>query len=210
MKNNIKKICFMLAAGTILLSASVFAQTETLSLDLICNIIASHNVTEGNFVQKKHSAKDGRNLVSTGTFVFSKEAIILNTTTPIASKMGITAMGLITENANGQRRFIDNSENSTFTSIAYIIGAMFTGNKDALENYFTCQFSGTPKSWSLVLSPKDVTIAATITSLEIKGSSSTISGFVMKLGGNTTTITLSNQTYKDSLSDEHKKFLLAK
>ena len=199
----------MLASLLLLPAISIFAQnSESLSLDYVCNVLASHNVTEGNFVQKKHSAKDGRNLVSMGTFVFSKEAIILNTTTPIASKMGITPKGLITENANGQRRVIDNSENQTFTSIAYIIGAMFTGNKEALESYFVCQLSGTPNNWTLVLSPKDVTLASTITSLEIKGSS-TITSFVMKLGGNTTTTTLSNQTFRDTLSDEHKKFLLA-
>ena len=202
-----KKTIFALLASFFFLTGSIFAQS--LSLDDICKVLSAHKVTEGNFVQKKYSPKDGRNMVSSGTFVFSTEGIILNTLRPISSKTGITPKAIINETSNGQRRIMDNSENATFSSISNMVVAILNGDKTELENNFVCDISGTAQSWKVILTPKDSTIASTISSIELNGNSSTITSLVMNASGNTTTTTLSNHSFKNGLSDENKKFLFA-
>lgn len=205
---NLKKNLLLIIAGGALFVSAIFAQDSDLSVDYICKILSASPVTEGNFIQKKYSNKDGRSLVSSGNFVFSKDGIILNTKKPFSSKTGITSTMMIIENAEGKKRVIDNSENANFSSISNVIVSLLNGNKAELEENFLCEISGTKSDWSLKLTPLDSTLASVLTSLELKGANS-LTSFVMTSTSGVTTTNLSNLTFREILSDEDKRFLTA-
>lgn len=190
-----------------------FAETNSnLTIDDICSSLTSSKVTSGDFVQEKNSPKLSRPLASSGNFIISDKGIVWAAQKPFKTSTVITENSITQIGLNGKRQVIDGSSNEIFKSVAATLSSLFTGNKAALETYFTIsEFSSDSSSWKMDLLPKDKTISSAILKISLGGKiqnqkASLDSMKIFQSGESSTSYALSNQKYSQELSDEQKKF----
>lgn len=182
------------------------------SIDDICDSLTSSKVTSGDFTQEKISPKLTRPLVSSGNFLFCGKGIVWAAQKPFKTSTVITENSITQIGLNGKKQVTDGSSNEIFKSVAATISSLFTGNKAALETYFTISnFSSDSSSWKMDLLPKDKTISSAINQIELSGAiqnqkASLNSMKILQTGESSTSYELSNQKYSQELSDEQKKF----
>lgn len=191
----------------------LFAETNSnLTIDDICSSLTSSKVTSGDFVQEKTSPKLSRPLVSSGNFIISDKGIVWAAQKPFKTSTIITENSITQIGLNGKKQVIDGSSNEIFKSVAATLSSLFTGNKAALETYFTISdFSSDSSSWKMDLLPKDKTISSAILKISLGGKiqnqkASLDSMKILQSGESSTSYALSNQKYSQELSDEQKKF----
>lgn len=206
---SLKKNLFICFAGLFLLNA-----VSAVTLDQVCNQLAEHPVTKGDFVQLKTitTAKGSRDLKSNGTFVFGVDGIMWNTLKPFPSTMVVTKTKIIQTGADGKQSVIDGENNPTFASIASTISAVFSNDLTLLKQNFNVEFSDNGNgTWEMKLNPKDSTISSVMNSLVI-GGTSTSSGASLdsitmyESSNNKITYQFTNQTYPKELSADEKAF----
>lgn len=186
--------------------------SNNFSIDDICVSLTSSKVTSGDFVQEKNSPKLSRPLVSSGTFLFCDKGIVWAAQKPFKTSTVITENSITQIGLNGKKQVIDGSSNEIFKSVAATISSLFTGNKAALETYFTISnFSSDSSSWEMDLLPKDKTISSAILKISLGGKiqnqkASLDSMKILQSGESSTSYVLSNQKYYQELSNEQKKF----
>lgn len=189
--------------------------SKNLTIDDICSSLTSSKVTSGDFVQEKTSPKLSRPLVSSGNFIISEKGIVWAAQKPFKTSTVITENSITQIGLNGKRQVIDGSSNEIFKSVAATLSSLFTGNKAALETYFTISdFSSDSSSWKMDLLPKDKTISSAILKISLGGKiqnqnekkASLDSMKILQSGESSTSYALSNQKYSQELSDEQKKF----
>lgn len=203
-----KKIA--LAAVMIFGASSLFA----VSLEQVCAGLAAHPNTTGTFTQAKtmQTAKGSKTLKSSGTFIISQEGIMWKTEKPFPSCMAITETKIIQTAADGSQSVIDGSDNQTFASIASTLAAVFSSDLSQLQKNFSVDFAdGGDGNWTLVLNPKDSTIASVLTQLDLSGTASGAGNDAVLLSikmtessGNTITYTFANQNYPQELTADEK------
>lgn len=203
-----KKIIF--AALILLGTTRLFAVT----LEQICTGLAAHQNTTGTFIQAKsmQTAKGAKTLKSSGVFIISQEGIMWKTEKPFPSCMAITQTKIIQTSADGSQSVIDGSDNPTFASIASTLAAVFSSDLTQLQQNFKVDFAdGGDGNWTLVLKPKDSTIASVLTELFLSGTASgagtdaVLSSIKMtESSGNTITYTFANQQYPQELTADEK------
>lgn len=186
--------------------------SKDFSIDDICASLTSSKVTSGDFTQEKISPKLSRPLVSSGNFIISDKGIVWAAQKPFKTSTVITENSITQIGLNGKRQVTDGSSNEIFKSVAATISSLFTGNKAALETYFTISnFSSDSSSWKMDLLPKDKTISSAINQIELSGAiqnqkASLDSMKILQSGESSTSYALSNQKYYQELSDDQKKF----
>lgn len=199
----------LLAALTgLLISGSLFA----VSLEQVCNQLAEHPVTKGDFEQLKTitTAKGARDLKSSGTFVFGVEGIMWNTLKPFPSKMVVTKSKIIQTDAKGNENVIDGKDNPTFASIASTISAVFSNDLTLLKQNFEIGFTDNGNNtWEMKLTPKDSTISSVmqylIVSGKTSGTTSSLDSIVMQESSdNKIRYNFTNQSYPKELSTDEK------
>ena len=105
-------------------------------------------------------------------------------------------------------------DNQIFSNISETLSSVFSGDVEALKKNFNCEFSDDGNNgWSLVLIPKDSTIAAVMKTLELSGITkpeTSMNRLVMsEASGNTITYEFINQIYPKELStDEKQNFIV--
>jgi hypothetical protein len=201
--------------GILFAFSAVTAFAEKATIDSVCTSIASHKVTTGSFVQEKTNGKSKRVLKSNGTFILSQEGVGLSTVKPLRTFQGITQTSLIQTNPDGSRSVIDVSNNQMYKSIAQIIVSLFNGDKSELEKNFSIQFTADDSSWQMSLTPKDKTIASSVGTITLGGSSLTGKTSIDTLvidnsSGGKVAYTFSEQKYKEVLSDAEKALFAKK
>ncbi|MBQ0052316.1 MAG: outer membrane lipoprotein carrier protein LolA [Treponema sp.] len=192
--------------------ATIFSvYSKNFSVDDVCKSLTEYKVTSGDFVQEKSSPKLARPLKSSGTYIFSEDAILWNTVKPFKTATVITKTSITQIGANGKKPVMDGSSNEMFKTIAATLTAVFTGSKEALEEFFEISdFSSDSSSWKMTLTPKDKTVGSALQKLELSGAISaaekiSLDGMkVYQKDSNNTSYTLSNQKYSQALSDEQK------
>ncbi len=185
------------------------------SLEEVFTSITSSPVTSGSFAQEKLSAKLKRSLKSTGTYIICDQGILWQTEKPFPSSMAVTKTMIIQTRPDGTKNVTDGSSNEVFKSIAQTLSSMFSGSRQELESNFTVKnFNVEKENWTLLLEPKDKTIASVLNSIEMGGAVKHVvnnkpSLDLMKITQHQTeTITYSffNQTYRQELTDAEKAF----
>ena len=207
--NLMKKKISVIAASMLFVCAGLCAQNFT--LDDVCASLTKHAVTTGNFVQKKTSASLKKPLTSSGTFIISREGILWNTKKPYASQMAVTESKIIQTLPSGKKTVMDGSSNEIFKTVSKTVSSLFSGSKNSIEqNFNIVKFEATASAWSLVLEPKDSTIAQVLKQVSVEGERKNSSAEFSKMNISQTDTEIfyefTDRKYKDALSAEEKLF----
>lgn len=207
--NLTKKKISVITASLFFACTGLFAQNFT--LDDVCASLTKYAVTTGNFVQKKTSASLKKPLTSSGTFIISREGILWNTKKPYASQMAVTESKIIQTLPSGKKTVMDGSSNEIFKTVSKTVSSLFSGNKNSIEqNFNIVKFEATSSAWSLVLEPKDSTIAQVLKQVSVEGerkkSSAEFSKMNISQSDTEILYEFTDRKYKDELSAEEKLF----
>lgn len=205
-----KKIIF---SFLFLMSGILFAQTSS-SLEAVCSALAAHSNTTGDFVQTKTLQANGRKLKSTGKYIICPEGILWATEKPIPSSLILTKNTMVQISAKGNKSVMNGSDNQIFANISETLSSVFSGDAAALKKNFTCDFSMKKNGeWTLLLTPKDSTIASVMKTLELSGITEPQAAMTMLImseaSGNSITYEFINQKYPEELTaDEKQNFVI--
>lgn len=188
------------------------------SLESVCEGLASHPYTTGNFTQVKTMKANGRSLKSSGTFIFGLDGIMWNTTKPFPSTLAVSKTQIIQTAADGSTSIIKAEDNEIFGSVANTLTAVFSNDLTLLKANFNVDFKdlGGGK-WRINLTPKDATILAVMKSLALEGTEGTsktepsLDTIIMtEASENTITYNFTDQKYPKELTPDEKAFFMAK
>ncbi len=187
---------------------------QSLSISDICNGLSKNPNIKGDFTQTKIINSNGRKLKSSGTFIICPFGIMWKTLKPFPSTIVVTNDSMIQLGANGKKTVHSGADNKMFESIATSLSSVFTGDKKTLEENFNIELSQENQSWTIVLQPKDSTIAAVMQKMTLKGTvnenftSITMNSMEMFEGNNTVKYELENHEYPEELTqDERENFV---
>ena len=131
---------------------------------------------------------------------------------------------MIQISANGTKSVMNGNDNQIFSNISETLRSVFSGNVTKLEKNFLCDFkitnienSNSDYIWSVILTPKDSTIASVIKTLELYGQynsskdkNSILDSLKMtEASNNTITYEFSNQQYPKELSSDDKQIFFS-
>lgn len=189
------------------ISSLCFAQTASQNpeFDKVCQNIAAHKITKGNFSQIKMIKKISREIRSSGTFIVSvDDGVLWNTQKPFKSSMAITKSGIVQTAANGKKSVVSSGSNATFEQVSSLMTSLFNGDSSALNKNFEIEFIGSAKSWNVNLTPRDSSIRSVISVIEMAGSASIDTMILHEQTGDFTKYEFSNQTFPSALTEEEK------
>ena len=208
MKKTIIAAMFIFTAA---FTSLCFAQTnKQATLESVCAQLASCPNTTGDFTQTKTLQTNGRKLKSTGKYIICSEGILWKTEKPVPSSLILTKDTMVQISANGNKSVMSGKDNQIFSNISETLSSVFSGNVEALKKNFICEFSDKENNgWTLVLTPKDSTIASVMKTLELSGLTkpeTSMTCLVMtEASGNTITYEFTNQKYPKELSTDEKQ-----
>lgn len=207
---------FFLAVTT--LNAAPLSDGQ-LSLESLCAALSSSPNTLGDFTQTKTIASNGRQLKSSGKFIISPLGIMWKTEKPFPSSLILTKTSMIQISANGKKNIMDGKDNQLFENISTSLSSVFSGNLDALQTAFFCDFSNLFESgeskWRLTLKAKDSTIASVMEKIVLSGSFASSENKaelqaleIFEASNNSIRYEFFNQKYPEELSaDEKQNFI---
>ena len=200
----------------------LFSQNSAgISLEDICNSLASNPNTTGDFIQTKHILTNGRKLVSSGNFIICSYGIMWKTLKPFPSTLILTEDKMVQISANGSKSVMNGNDNQIFANISETLSSVFSGNVTKLKKNFNCDFkitkdTGSNYSWAVILTPKDSTIASVIKSLELCGQYNSANKTAIldslnmtESSNNTILYEFSNQQYPKELSSDDKQIFFS-
>lgn len=183
-------------------------------LKSVCDGLSKTPITKGDFTQIKTINAKGRTLKSSGKFIISLEGIMWKTLKPFPSNLIVTENAMIQIAADGKKNVMSASDNQIFQNISKTLRSVFAGDSKELENNFKVAFENKENGlWSVVLTPKDSTIAAVMQTLELSGSSTNTQVTLLSLelqetSNNKIRYEFSNQIYPKELTTDEKAFFV--
>ena len=129
---------------------------------------------------------------------------------PFPSNLIVTENAMIQIAADGKKNVMSASDNQIFQNISKTLRSVFAGDSKELENNFKVAFENKENGlWSVVLTPKDSTIAAVMQTLELSGSSTNTQVTLLSLelqetSNNKIRYEFSNQIYPKELTTDEK------
>lgn len=204
-----KSLCIL---SLLFVTALLFAQ-NTQNLDSVCESLASHPNTTGDFTQIKTIQTNGRKLKSTGKFIIAADGILWSTEKPIYSSLVLTKTAVVQTAANGKKTVLSGKDNEIFKNISETLTSVLSGNVTELKKNFNCEFTMKNNSeWLISLEPKDSTVASVMKKLELSGSYkeyAVLTSLVMsEASGNTISYEFINQKYPEELSEDEKQIFI--
>lgn len=211
----LKKIITSILTFTVALAGIFAQQNSSDEFNRICTKLSDTRIVRGDFEQIQTVKKTGRTVKSSGKYTISAEdGIIWFTEVPVKSVMAVTKTYMIQE-MNGRQRKTDGSKNPTFTNMANVISALFTGNQEEIMNSFNVECipdSEKAYAWKIKLSPTDKTISSyikeiSLTAINPPKKKCIISEMIMvTFAGDSTTYELYNQELTDNLNSDEAKY----
>jgi len=198
---------------TSLLVSGAFAQQ--LSLQSVCHGLSETPNTIGDFTQIKTVSTTGRQLKSSGKFIISGEGIMWKTLKPFPSNLVITKTAMIQTAGDGTKTVMNGSDNQIFQNIAQTLSSVFAGDSKVLESNFTVDFiEKDSKNWTIILTPKDSTIASVMQTLTLEGEVTTSNVVLNSLelkesSNNKIRYEFTNQSYPKELTEDEKAYFKA-
>lgn len=206
MTNFIKKL-FTLAFASLFISSALFAESAASNAEFkkVCQSISSHKITKGSFSQTKMIKKIKREIKSSGVFIVSiDDGVLWNTQKPFASSMAISSKGIVQTAANGKKTVTSASSNATFEQVSSLMTSLFNGDINMLDKNFDMEFIGDSNNWNVNLTPKDASIKAFISTIEMAGKTTINSMVLNEASGDFTKYEFSNQTFPSALTKDEK------
>ena len=195
---------------SLLISTLFICNVFSADLKSVCDGLSKTPITKGDFTQIKTINAKGRTLKSSGNFIISLEGIMWKTLKPFPSNLIVTENAMIQIAADGKKNVMSASDNQIFQNISKTLRSVFAGDSKELENNFKVAFENKENGlWSVVLTPKDSTIAAVMQTLELSGSSTNTQVTLLSLelqetSNNKIRYEFSNQIYPKELTTDEK------
>ena len=199
---------------SLLISTLFICNVFSADLKSVCDGLSKTPITKGDFTQIKTINAKGRTLKSSGKFIISLEGIMWKTLKPFPSNLIVTENTMIQIAADGKKNVMSASDNQIFQNISKTLRSVFAGDSKELENNFKVAFENKENGlWSVVLTPKDSTIAAVMQTLELSGSSTNTQVTLLSLelqetSNNKIRYEFSNQIYPKELTTDEKAFFV--
>ena len=199
---------------SLLISTLFICNIFSADLKSVCDGLSKTPITKGDFTQIKTINAKGRTLKSSGQFIISLEGIMWKTLKPFPSNLIVTENAMIQIAADGKKNVMSASDNQIFQNISKTLRSVFAGDSKELENNFKVSFENKENGlWSVVLTPKDSTIAAVMQTLELSGSSTNTQVTLLSLelqetSNNKIRYEFSNQIYPKELTTDEKAFFV--
>jgi len=213
-----KKNRLFFAVISFFMLINLFANnSKALTLEVVCESLASRPNTIGSFTQTKSLKANGRKLKSSGSFIISAYGILWSTEKPFPSSLILTQDTMIQLSGNGKKSVMNSRDNQIFSNISNTLSSVFSGKVSELKKNFTCEFSEEPAgNWRIFLTPKDSTIASVMKKLVLSGQYDLETGAaelesleMAEASGNSILYEFSNQKYPEELSqDEKQNFII--
>lgn len=188
------------------------AQTTPVTLDTVCASLSANPNTTGDFTQIKTIKSNNRKLKSSGKYIICKQGIVWSTEKPVTTKLILTEDKMIMIAMNGAKTVMDGKDDQLFSNISETLSCVFSGDAAALKKNFNCEFSiPQPGFWTLILRPKDSTIASVMKTLELSGTYTNQNKAEMtklemlEASDNSITYEFTNQKYPQELSADEKQ-----
>jgi hypothetical protein len=177
---------------------------------------------KGNFEQEKIISRLNRSLVSSGNFIITAQlGMVWETLKPFPSTMVLGKDYLVQFRPAGQKTVLSAQGNETFTGMAEVLSAVFSGNSRGLLDNFEIYFNGGGSNWEMALVPLEKAIASFAAKILMKGDMSlqatalaaqqaaAIKSIVIyEQNGDSITYALSNHSYPAELSAAEKNLFL--
>ena len=184
---------------------------QNISMESICAELSKNKITKENFIQEKKITKTGKVLKSSGNFIFSESGILWATEKPFPSTMILGKDFMIQVSADGTKKIMNAGGNEVFKNISSTLLAVFSNNVPALNDKFNIEFNTQKENWTVILKPKDSTVAAFMNSIVLNGNSSSakteiISVELTEAKGNKVLYKFINQTHPEELTEDEKTF----
>ena len=184
---------------------------QNISMESICAELSKNKITKGNFIQEKTITKTGKVLKSSGNFIFSESGILWATEKPFPSTMILGKDFMIQVSADRTKKIMNAGGNGVFKNISSTLLAVFSNNVPALNDKFNIEFNTQKENWTVILKPKDSTVAAFMNSIVLNGNSSSakteiISVELTEAKGNKVLYKFINQTHPEELTEDEKTF----
>ncbi|MCR5187613.1 MAG: outer membrane lipoprotein carrier protein LolA [Treponema sp.] len=199
----------------IIISTLVICNVFSADLKSVCDGLSKTPITKGDFTQIKTINAKGRQLKSSGVFIISELGIMWKTLKPFPSNLIVTENAMIQIAADGKKNVMSAADNQIFQNISKTLRSVFAGDSKELENSFNVDFENKDKGlWTVILTPKDSTIASIMKSLELSGSSinsqvTLLSLEMQETSNNKIRYDFTNQTYPKELSADEKNIFAA-
>ena len=192
------------------------AQSNPVTLDSVCASLSANPNTTGDFTQIKTIKSNNRKLKSSGKYIICKQGIVWSTEKPVTTRLILTEDKMIMIAMNGAKTVMDGKDDQLFSNISETLSCVFSGDAAALKKNFNCEFSiPQPGFWTLMLRPKDSTIASVMKTLELSGTyinqnkAEMTKLEMLEASDNSITYEFTNQKYPQELSaDEKQNFVL--
>lgn len=202
-----KKLSAFMAFLIVSLFASLYAQN--LTIESVCSELSKNKITKGDFIQEKTIGKNGRTLKSSGKFIFAPDGIVWATERPFPSTLVLGKDYMIQISSDGTKKVMDASGNEAFKSVSSTLLAVFSNDVSKLNESFKVVFTSDSGNWSVVLEPKDKTVAAIMTGISLSGKSSSGNSEISTVElneskGNKVSYTFLNQSHPKELSSDEK------
>lgn len=162
-----------------------------------------NNVTKGDFTQIKSISSLNRQIRSFGTFVISNsDGMVWNTQKPFPSVMVLTDKAVTQISASGKKTVVAESGNSAFTQFSTVLSAVFNGDHDILVKNFHVYFVQKGQVWFVGLVPKDSSLRAFVTKIEMEGQDSIKKVLLHEATGDSVCYEFSNVMFAQELTSD--------
>ena len=199
------------SAFFVILFLTFLTFAQNISMESICAELSKNKITKGNFIQKKTITKTGKVLKSSGNFIFSESGILWATEKPFPSTMILGKDFMIQVSADRTKKIMNAGGNGVFKNISSTLLAVFSNNVPALNDKFNIEFNTQKENWTVILKPKDSTVASFMNSIVLNGNSTSakteiISVELTEAKGNKVLYKFINQTHPEELTEDEKTF----
>ena len=138
-------------------------------LDQVFRLLAARREGHVTFTEVHTLAMLDRPLESSGELLYEAPDHLEKRTLKPKPETLVLEHGVLTVQRGHRTRVMSLRDFPQIVPFVESIRATLAGDVPALERFFTLTFSGTQQSWSLVLVPKDATVAHVVKEIRIEG-----------------------------------------
>lgn len=161
---------------------------------------------QSHFSQEKHIKVLRRPLKSAGTILFSFEhGLCWKTAEPFQSTLSITRQGIFQKKAGGSFQAVAAQQHAVASDITSVFLAVFSGEREVLEQNFMPHLSGTTSQWVIGLKPRSKMIQVFLDAIVLKGNSSITDLEIWEENGDFSLIKFYNQETDVRVFGEEQK-----
>jgi len=182
-------IILILSFATVSLSHHVNADNTTEISQQMAHKMRQHQVVTGRFEQQRQLTGIPIPIHSSGRFIFWRDyGLYWETQQPILQSSTFTPESIINWRSNGSMRTKDRSSSPIQKQISRILLAVFGGDTQSLDKYFSSHWHAELDPWTVDVTPTTTSIKKVIQNITLTGSNYINSLSVTGGNGDTTQI----------------------